>query len=162
MSIPVTRVPNVRKMQCSGGQMVKRQILFKAPSTEHLHRPERVGAVCKGRFPCRHKPGVTAMATALKVTMAMVTNWAKILQYVLVTHYWKVFTHPSYFVLRCGIFFSDQHVHNDNSTVLIKFKQIFLLQKTVQSHFHFSSASHCLSFRSSPLQYHRRHHHRHL
>ena len=63
-------------------------------------------AVCRGRFPCRHKPVVTAMATALKVTMAMVTNWAKIPQYVLVTHNWKVFTHPSiYFVLRCGFFF---------------------------------------------------------
>ena len=84
--------------------MVKRQILFKAPSTEHSHRPERVGAVCKSRFPCRHKPVVTAMATALKVTMTMVTNWAKILQYVLVTHYWKVTTHPSYFVLRCRVF----------------------------------------------------------
>ena len=125
MIIPVTRVPNIRYMWCSGGQMVKWQILFKAPSTEHLHRPERVGAVCKGRFPCRHKPVVTAMATALKVTMAMVTNamqcmGPKSLNTCLSLTIGKFsLTHLTlYFGVE--FFFSDQHVHNDNSTVLIK------------------------------------------
>ena len=120
MTIPVTRVPNVRKMGCSVGRMVKGQILFAAPSTEHSHRPERVGCGLQGQISLQaqtcsdrndhcfeghngnghrlgQNPPIRACRSQLKSFYPSI--------YILCTSVWN--------------FFSDQHIHNDNRTVTI-------------------------------------------
>ena len=165
MTIPVTRVPNVRKMGCSVGRMVKGQILFAAPSTEHSHRPERVGCGLQGQISLQaqtcsdrndhcfeghngnghrlgQNPPIRACRSQLKSFYPSI--------YILCTSVWNFFFPISIYTMTIELL------------QLQKFRKIFLLQKTVQSHFPFSSASHCLYFRNSPLQYHRRHYHHHL